>query len=440
MKHLIMAVLACAAIAMPGRSQADEAQKKRQIGQASFYVREFEQEVERQRGGAKATYRSQKDALERVKNLKSEYPGDEEVEELFRRVKKALKKSKGDYSEVDEAWIAYKNNEENLRKQIAAMAAEEWNKLLAEYGEAVLPRAFPTPDSAEVTVDDLEGKYVVLDSIEYPANQFYGETGEFVASGKPSEGYYFLAIGGRDWLGPYEAVKRYRRNVDSTLGDVRKWTVLAKFHNVTMENPRPSEDGAGAAYWGWVMKPVALYVPGHVVATRDSAGDKTGRYSGEDKVEAIKDGWYTVKSVPADVTPEKLMEIFMTAIKEKNYPLYLDCIDPERQQTEVAQDLMRYHWDLHQERFHKEYVHATFGPAKITVVKGFDDGNELENFFLDDDEKEELKKAAGEKVEEAEVESKAIDPNGRQLGTPTMHKLIRRDGGRWYVEDYEPRF
>ena len=112
-----------------------------------------------------------------------------------------------------------------------------------------------------------------------------------------------------------------------------------------------------------------------------------GRFIGEDKEDAIKNGWYTVKEVPNDVDPKRLMEIFMAAIKEKNYKLYCDCIDPERQKTDIGQDLLRYHWDLHQERFHKEYIHATFGDAKITVQKGFDDSNDLENFFLDDDDR-----------------------------------------------------
>ena len=155
---------------------------------------------------------------------------------------------------------------------------------------------------------------------------------------------------------------------------------------------------------------------------------------------AIKDGWYTVKEVPPDVTPERLMEIFMTAIKEKNYKLYLDCIDPERTKSEDGTINVRYHWDLHQTRFHKEYVHATFGKAVITVQKGFDESNQLENFFLDNDQKNTLKKISGVKIEEATVESKAFDENGKQLGTPHPHRLIRRGGGRWYVQDYAPRF
>ena len=385
-------------------------------------------------------WRSKRDALERVQKLKEAYPGDPDVEALFQRVRSALMKSKGDYTEVVAEWTAYKRNEETLRRTIAEMGEKEWESFKAAHREVILEKAYPTPDSAKTTVDDLSDNYVILDDIEYPAHQFNGASGEYVFSGKPSTGFYFLKIGGREWLGPYEAVKRYRRNVDSGMEDVAKWTVLAKFADVTMENPRPNEDGVGSAYYGWVLEPVALYVPGHVLAIRDENGENTGKFIGEDKVDAIKNGWYTVKEIPADVTPERLMEIFMTAIKEKNYRLYCDCIDPERQKNEVAKDLLRYHWDLHQERFHKEYVHAAFGKAKVTVQKGFDESNDLENFFLDDSQKDTLKKIGGVKVETAVVESRAYDENGKQLGTPHPHKLIRRGGGRWYVDEYEPRF
>ncbi|MBO4318656.1 MAG: hypothetical protein J5855_10355 [Mailhella sp.] len=413
---------------------------KRQIGYAEYYVREFEEEVARQRGGEKMVWRSKKDALDRVQQLKIDYPDDPEVEKLYQRVRSALMKSKGDYTETAAEWTTYLHNEENLRKVIAEAAEKEWKAVLEKHGGKVLAKAFPSPDSADVTVDDLKGTLVLLEDVQYPHHQFYGATGEYVYCGKPSSGYYFVNIGGRDWLGPYEAVKRYRRSVDTSLLEVKSWTVLGEIVNITAEIPQAGEEKTGNFQFGWVVKPVALYVPGHVMAVHDAGHDSSGRYIGEEKVEEIKNGWYTVKEVPDDVTPERLMEIFMTAIKEKNYPLYVDCIDPERRKSDVGDDLLRYHWDLHQERFHGEYVHAAFGEAKISVVKGFDESNEQENFFLDDKQKETLVKIGGTKVEEAIVESRAYDPNGKQLGTPHPHKLIRRGGGRWYVEDYAPRF
>ena len=435
---LVTVLAACSALL--GATAPDPARLKRLIEHADYYLREFEKEVALQRGGEKMMWRSKRDALERVMKLHRDFPGNPNVEALFRRAKVALMKSKGDYTQVVAEWTTYKRNEETLRKIIAEAGEKAWNALIAERGEKVLKKNFPTPDYKKFTVEDLKGTFVVLNDIEYPRRQFYGATGEYVASGKPSTGFYFVNISNRDWLGPYEAVKRYRRNVDSGLEDVQKWTIIGEIVDITAENPTPSENAVGNIQTGWEIKPVALFVPGHVMAVRDDNGESTGRFIGEEKVDAIKDGWYTVKDIPADVTPERLMEIFMTAIKEKNYKLYLDCVDPELRRSDQGSENLRYHWDLHQERFHKEYVHAIFGKATIEVQKGFDESNDLENYFLDESEKKTLKKIGGQKVEVATVESKAYDENGKQLGTPHPHRLIRRGGGRWYVTEYAPRF
>ena len=438
-KALIFAMTAlslCAAAAFG----ADVSRMKREIAQADYHLREFENEVARQRGGQKMVWRSKQDALMRVQALMQNYPDDPEVQKLFARARVALMKSKGEYTEVDPSWTVYKANEENLRKIIAAAGQKAWDDLIAQHKADLLEKAFPTPDSAEVGLADLNGKYVLLDEVQYPAHQFYGATSEYVAEGKPSQGYWFIDIAKRQWLGPYEAVKRYRRNVDSSLADVTKWKLLGRITGLAAEIPEAGENKVGSLQFGWVVTPVALMVPDHVTAWYDENGEATGTYAGEAQVAAIKDGWYTVKEIPADVTPERLMEIFMTAIKEKNFELYRACIDPERRKTDVAEDLVRYHWDLHQERFHNEYVHATFGKARISVIKGFDEGNSLENFFLDQKQQDTLKRIEGQKVEEAVVESRALTETGKQLGSPVEHRLVRRGGGRWYVVDYAPRF
>lgn len=103
--------------------------------------------------------------------------------------------------------------------------------------------------------------------------------------------------------------------------------------------------------------------------------------------------------------------------------------------------LIKYHWALHQERFKNEYVHALFDKAHpIQVVKGFDSGNTQENFYLDDSQRETLKKTQGELVEYVTVDSRAFDENGHQIGSPHPHTLIHKSSGRWYVKDYAPRF
>lgn len=419
-----------------------EEQLNRTIKQAEYHVKEFEKEVELQHGGDKTRYINKQNALDRVQALKLAYPDNPEIEKLFQRTKTALMKSKGDYATVDPAWLKYRVDEENLRKKISALGDEEWNRILASTVDPakIVAKEFPAPDPKKVSIEDLKGSFVVLTDVEYPNNQFYGGTGEFIWHGKPSSGYYFVLLDGRHWIGPYEAVKRYRRLVDSSLADVTKFTILGKITDITAEIPAAGEEKNGRYEMGWVVEPVAVKVPDHVVAVYDEKADSSGRFIGEEQVAQIKDSWYTVKSIPADVKPERLMEIFMTAIKEKNYDLYLDCIDPERKKTPTALSLIKYHWDLHQERFLREYVHAVMDKAKIYTTRGFDEGNEQENFFLDDDQKDILRKTQGEQVQRAEVESRAYDQNGKQLGSPHPHFLIKRGAGRWYVSDYAARF
>ena len=419
-----------------------DAQLEKVVKQAEYYVREFEKEVEQQRGGDKAIYRSKKDALDRVQILKQTYPDDPGVEKLFQRTKTALMKSKGDYTEVDPSWTKYKTDEANLRKTIAAKGEQEWNRILASAAapDKIITKEFPIPDPKKISIEELKDSYVVLKDVEYPANQFYGGSGEYIWHGKPSAGYYFVQLDGRNWVGPYEAIKRYRRLVDSSLADVTKFTILGKIVDITAEIPAAGENKTGRFEMGWVVEPVAVQVPGHVVAVYDANAESSGKFIGEDEVAKIKDSWYTVKSIPQNVTPDKLMEIFMMAIKEKNFDLYLECISPDRKMTPTAISLIKYHWDLHQGRFLHEYIHATFGKPKIYTTGGFDESNDQENFFLDDQQKDVLRKTQGESVQRAEVESRAYDQNGKQLGSPHPHYLIKKGAGRWYVDDYTTRF
>ena len=433
-------LVAFATVLVTAPSLAQSAGPGHRLGQANYYLVEFEKEVARQRGGEKAIWRNKKDALQRVQALKLEFPNDPEVEKLYQRARRALMQSMGQLNEVDPSWTLYKRNEENLRKMVAAEGEACWKGLLASAGTNWLEKPFPAPDTDAVSADSVTNRLVILDGVRYPMNQFYGGTGEYIACGKPSEGFYFVDLGGRNWLGPYEAVKRYRRNVDTGMEDVQSWTVLGRITGVTAEIPSAGEEKIGSLQFGWIVQPIALQVPGHVVAFHDAAAPSSGRFAGEEKAAQAKANWFTVKEIPADVTPERLMEIFMTAIKEKNYDLYVQCVDPDCMKTPVGTDLLKYHWDLHQGRFHNEYVHATFSKATYRVLKGFDSGDELNNFFLDDAQKAKLVKAKGVKVEEATVESRAIDENGKQLGSPHPHRLIRKGSGRWYVQDYAPRF
>ena len=102
------------------------------------------------------------------------------------------------------------------------------------------------------------------------------------------------------------------------MNEVDKWVVLGEITGVTMEIPEAGEKKVGGPVYAPVVEPVALYVPGHVIAIYDKDSETGGTFVGESEVSAVKDSWYTVKDVPENVSPERLVEIFCQAIKEKN--------------------------------------------------------------------------------------------------------------------------
>ena len=411
------------------------------IQQAEVYLKEFENEVKRA-SGATGIFRSKEDALSRIKILNDFAPSDPRVMDLFERARKCVIGSTGNYIEITPDMTKYLENEQKLREMYCEKSEKAWNELIAQYRDKLLEKVFPAPDVTEVSMDELEDKYVILDEVRYPMNQFMGVTGEYIDVGKRSTGMYFVRIDTRKWLGPYEAVKRYRRLVDSTMMEVDCWTVLGRISGLTMEIPEAGEKKVGGPVYAPVVDPVALYVPGHVLGIYDPENERSGYFVGEDEVAGIKESWYTEKSVPEDVTPERLVEIFRQAIKEKNYDLYVDCIQEDRRKNPTQESLLLYHWDLHQERFHGEYVHANVVPdaTKITVVKGYSDDTGLESYFLSADEQKKIAERYGEKVEYASVQTVSFDKNGNQLGSPVRRNLIRTNGGRWYIRDYEIRF
>ena len=133
-------------------------------------------------------------------------------------------------------------------------------------------------------MEELNGKYVVLEDVRYPANQFMGVTGEFIYVGKRSSGMYFVRLDSRSWLGPYEAVKRYRRLVDTTMMEVESWTVLGRIRDLTMEIPEAGEKKVGGPVFAVVVEPVALYVPGHVLGLYDKERENSGYFVDEEEV------------------------------------------------------------------------------------------------------------------------------------------------------------
>ncbi len=286
----------------------------------------------------------------------------------------------------------------------------------------------------------MQGRLIVLEDFRYPANQFKDFGREFVHVGSPSKGYYFVDLSSRQWAGAYAAFKRYKRLVNRDVPEDGSWVLLGRIKDLDLLIPQASEEKTDTPRWGWTVEPVAFYVPGCTLAVAEPQAEIGGHFSGEAEMEKIKSSFYTVTSIPDDVTPERLLDIFAAAIKEKNYALYLECIHPNRRKTPIAMDLCLYHWDWHQHRFATFYVLTKPGPARITVLEGFGREGQIEDFFLTEPEKEKIREVSGDLVEQAEVKSKAYNEKGLQYGSPKTFYLRRTNQGRWYIVNYAQPF
>jgi hypothetical protein len=410
------------------------------VTKAEHYLKKLEDHARRARGAAFKPGYEDNEALKRIKELKEKYPEDPAVEALFVRARTALMGSKGDFLEITPEMLRYRDQERKIVELFTKAATDQIQAWKKRAGTKLLAQALPAPGFREAAGRGMPGKYVVLDKLEYPANQFTDLGREFVSWGTPARGMYYVQLDTPSWRGAYEALKRYRRLVNAGLAEGTPFSVAGRIEGAELAVPEAGKKRLGGAFWGWVVVPEAIWVDGLALAVADRNAELGGRFAGEERMEEIKGPLYSVRSIPPDVTPERLVEIFATAIKEKNLKLYLDCIDPKRLEGPRAKSLAMYHWDWHQVRFRDFYVHTTVEKVEKTVVKGYDAGNDLESFFLTDEQKAQAKKISEPSVERATVTTKAWDERGRQYGSPKPHELIRRGGGRWYVYDFAAQF
>jgi hypothetical protein len=440
---VLLAVVAFLLLA-PALAAQEKEPGKQELSGAEHYLALFERHVELAKGAPFDLTSDDKEALKRVRALKESFPDHPKVNDLFERVRAGLVASKGETFTITPEMLVYRENEQKLKTLFAEEAERRWAawRAEAEASGKFLEKPFPAPSMRDVPVDEIVGRRVLLTDFTYPTNQFYDMGREFVHVGAGVKGYYFVEIGNREWLGPYEAVKRYRRLVNPRLPEGGTWTLAGRITGLELMVPDAGKKKIGPAFWGWRVIPEAIYIPGATFATFIPDDERGGRFAGEERLEEIKAPMYTVRSVPEDVTPERLVEIFATAIKEKNFELFLDCIDPARKSTPTALSRIRYHWDWHQTRFAEFYCHVTVVRDKtaVTVLKGFDETASDEGFFLTEEEKAKIRERAAPLLEEALVWTKAWNDKGVQYGSEKPHFLRRHEKGRWYINTYSDPF
>jgi hypothetical protein len=412
--------------------RAAEGPSSSELASARYYLELFEERVRREDGKAFELGYYEEQALTRIKTLAEQYPGHPEVAELVERARAAVKASKGEVKEITEAMLAYRHVEAELTARIGALSDAAWAERLAVWqadGSAPLLPGDSVPDPDVVGTDAMLGRPVVLEDFRWPAHQFLDNGTDYVYVGTAASGFYYVRLSEGGYRSAYAALRRFRSQVSSGLPEV--WVVAGRVTDIEMAIPQAGEEKTLPLSYGWVVSAEAIYVPGLVLALAAEPGASQGQFVGEADIDALKAAAFTVDAVPADAEPQALATIFATAIKEKNYRLYTDCISPALQETAAQQEHLRYAWDINQRSYRESYVLVEpVEVSPIAVLRG-EAVSDLESFFLPD----ESKSAAETEplLEQVRVSYKRYDERGRPYGARGELVLERTAGGRWYV-------
>jgi len=182
------------------------------LSRTDYYLRKFESRVARARCQTIPLGYEGTEALKRVEALHEEFPNDPGVKALFERTRKALLASKGETKDVEAGAADYRKLERKLVETFEAEEKTEWAAFMetAKASKDPILKAFPPPSHREVGIDELAGRYVVLEDFEYPTNEFTEMGQQYVFVGSGAQGYYCVELSNRSWIGVYEAVKRKR--------------------------------------------------------------------------------------------------------------------------------------------------------------------------------------------------------------------------------------
>ncbi|MEM6552627.1 MAG: hypothetical protein AAF750_10940 [Planctomycetota bacterium] len=413
--------------------------RKIELDDAGYYLKQFEDYAKSLKGEKGEFTRGSRIALQKVSDLRKKYPGDPQVEALFSRARTAARLLQGVTLEIKPEMLAYRGQAVKNAERLGEVSVAAWESFRAEVAaqEGAILKPLPAPSPEEVLMDELVGKPVILDGVRYPDDLFPYYSRQFIAIGKPSTGFYFVDVSARPFIGAYEAVRRYERRISNDIP--AEWTVVGEIVGAQAMVPEPGEVKVGAAYTGWIVKPRAIYVPGKVFAFADDEHEEGGRFAGEDRLAEIFADQYTVKAVAPDASPADLIDTFVTALKERNYDLYFDCIDPLERRTPIQTEWLERKYDIFQRRLSEDYVHiAVYKADPVRVIQGGEDADDeaLLAEFLDASDVAREAKHALPRVEEQVLWLHLYDETGKVREAPkgvTVRRQADVANNRWFI-------
>lgn len=415
--------------------------KRIEVDEANYLLTKFENYVGRLDGKEGTLTPDGKKALTKIAMLKKEHPEDPRVLKLYERAQSAARLLRGDRIQITQDILAYRDIEKKRVKMLAGLNQRAWleyqEKLLSER-EDVIANPFPAPNPENTQTQEMKNRPILLQGLQYPEGIFLQYGRQFVAIGDAAKGFYFIDTSSQSFVGAYEAVRRYQRQVASSLP--KEWIVSGRVVSPQIMAPGGGGSQDGQAYAGWLVEVDTIFVPENVFAQANKESELGGNFAGEQTLNEAFASLYSVNKLPpAGSGPEALLKVFVTAIKEKNFDLYKQCIHPEEQQTAVQQEWIARKWDMFQRRFTKDMVEVLIGKIdEIDVIQG---GAEKEDEdilaeFLPDEEVKEVTDDGLPRSELVTLWLKLYDETGRMRESqkPLTLKRDEKIGEfRWFV-------
>ena len=422
---------------------AEERQLANAIRHATRYVEQFEKHVDRARGKVIDVPHEGREAMSRVKDLKKAHPDHPEVEGLFERVRNALKASKGEGMRITPEMLAYRDVESQLVAASRQLAGEEWQGFRQRWMDdpQAMEAPYPAPDPDMTLDEEVRGKRVILEGCRYPEAQFDELGRSWLRVGDDRRGNYFVDLSSRGWATAYHALQQFQRTIS---GDTPlPWTIAGELEGGTILAARPGGEAGGGgavggAHSGWIVKPVAIYVPDRVLALAAGEGAVEGRFAGAEALAAKKEGLFTVTEVAAGAAPGEVVEVAFMAAKEKNWDLFARCMHPAWFVTDRAEARLKRRWDIQQRVLRELFVHLEIQEEVETFVISGEKIEDDEDFFLSDEDQAEITERADPLVEGARVWTKRFNERGLQEGPPKPVDLRREEGGEWLIYEGVP--
>ena len=139
-----------------------------------------------------------------------------------------------------------------------------------------------------------------------------------------------------------------------------------------MLTPDASAEKTATPQLGWVVVIEAIHIPGQLTSFSTPSTPEGSAFAGRAEAREARAERYTHTAIPPDVSPEQLIAIFVAAMREKNWELYLEALDPT---VRDDGDWPRDAWLISQRKLASDYV-AIVPVADTLVVFDLEDGSQ----------------------------------------------------------------